>query len=80
MLIALDEGKSIGEYARKAGVTPSVMSRHILDLSDSTRRINDRGMELVVTKLNPENRREHVVYLTEKGKGLLSKITRYMEH
>jgi DNA-binding MarR family transcriptional regulator len=79
LLIALDEGKTVGEYAMKSGVAQSVMSRHVLDLSDSSRRVNEPGMDLVLVKMNPNNRREHNVYLTPKGKVLLTKLIRQLE-
>jgi hypothetical protein len=37
LVVVLDEGKSVQEYADAAGVSKSVMSRHILDLGDRTR-------------------------------------------
>lgn len=80
LFVAMDEGKPIGEYARKAGVAPSVMSRHVLDLSDGSRRVSDEGLGLLVSKLNPNNRREHIVYLTDVGKAVFGKIVRNLEH
>lgn len=79
ILIAMDEGRPVGEYAQKAQVSPSVMSRHVLDLADGSRRVNEEGLGLVVSKLNPNNRREHVVYLTDKGRAVFGKIVRNLE-
>jgi hypothetical protein len=38
LLVASDEGKSVSDYAEKAGVSLSVMSRHLLDIGDRIRR------------------------------------------
>lgn len=76
--VALDEGKTIGEYALKAGVAPSVMSRHLLDIGARNRHM-EPGFGLVQTKPNVLNLREHAVYLTEKGRSLFNKITRQLE-
>lgn len=78
LLVALDEGKSVGEYAVKAGVSPSVMSRHIMDIGMRNRNM-EAGFELVMTKPNLTNLREHSVWLTDKGRALYHKITRRLE-
>src|SRR5512139_539597 len=78
MMVALDEGKSIGEYAVKSGVSPSVMSRHVLDIGMRQRNM-EPGFDLVTTKPNIHNLREHSVWLTDKGRALYHKICRRME-
>jgi DNA-binding MarR family transcriptional regulator len=79
LLIALDEGKTVGEYAIKSGVSPSVMSRHVLDIGEF-RRTKQPGLGLVYSKPNVMNLREHNVFLTDKGRALLHKIVRHMEY
>lgn len=74
-LIVLNEGKTVGEYARMSGVAPSVMSRHIADLGPRTRGMQP-GLGLLITKQNYENMREHTVHLTDKGKALAHKLPR----
>ena len=78
LIVALDEGKSVGDYAAKSGVSPSVMSRHILDLGQFTRS-REPGLDLLMTKQNLANLREHNVFLTEKGRSLYHKVTRALE-
>src|SRR5512139_124364 len=78
MMVALDEGKAIGEYAVKSGVSPSVMSRHVLDIGMRQRNM-EPGFDLVMTKPNIHNLREHSVWLTDKGRALYHKICRRME-
>ena len=77
LLVALDEGKAVGEYAVKAGVAPSVMSRHLLDIGPRNRHMEE-GFGLIETKPNIMNLREHSVYLTDKGRALFHKITRQL--
>jgi DNA-binding MarR family transcriptional regulator len=77
LLVALDEGKGVTEYARVAGVSQSVMSRHILDLGDMAR---DRtpGFGLVASRQDPLNLRRHQVILTDKGRTVAGAIVRAM--
>lgn len=78
LLVAMDEGKSVGAYAIEAGVSPSVMSRHILDIGDRNRD-REPGFGLVVTKPNIMNLREHTVHLSDKGRALFHKLARQLE-
>lgn len=78
LLVALKEGKTVGEYATEADVSPSVMSRHIADLGLRTRGLQD-GLGLLMTKQKLENMREHAVYLTDKGRALAHKLDRLLE-
>lgn len=75
LLVATGEGKSVNEYARRAGVSKSVMSRHILDLSIRLRSGED-GLGLLVSKPSPESLRQHEVYLTPRGRALLFRVLR----
>ena len=79
LLVASEEGCSVGYYATKAQVSPSVMSRHILDIGERNRD-RDPGFGLVQTKPNMENLREHVVFLSPKGKALISRLARQFDH
>jgi DNA-binding MarR family transcriptional regulator len=75
LLVVMYPGKSVIEYARLAGVSQTVMSRHLLDIGD---RARDRsaGFGLVTTRPNPWNQREKQVLLTEKGKQIAHKMAR----
>jgi DNA-binding MarR family transcriptional regulator len=66
LLVALDEGLGVMEYAKQAGVAQSVMSRHLLDLGDRS-RYGGPGYGLVTTRPDPLNLRRHRVTLTDKG-------------
>jgi DNA-binding MarR family transcriptional regulator len=75
LVVVLDEGKSVQEYADAAGVSKSVMSRHILDLGDRTRYM-EAGLGLMYSRPNPDELRKHEVWLTPTGKALAKKILR----
>jgi DNA-binding MarR family transcriptional regulator len=74
-LIARNEGLSVVEYAERANVSVSVMSRHILDIGDYARN-RSNGFGLVTSRPNPMELRKHEVWLTAKGKALAHKIDR----
>jgi hypothetical protein len=40
LLVAEEEGLGVNEYAKKAGVSSSVMSRHLLDIGEEDRNHN----------------------------------------
>lgn len=78
LLVALDEGLGVMEYARQAGVAQSVMSRHLLDLGDRS-RYGGPGYGLVTTRPDPLNLRRHRVTLTDKGREIASQIMRAIQ-
>jgi DNA-binding MarR family transcriptional regulator len=75
LLVAVDEGRGVTEYAERAGVSQSVMSRHLLDLGDRNRH-KEPGFGLVTYKPSMENLSKHEYYLTPKGKGVAHRILR----
>ena len=75
LLVAMDEGKTVSEYAKQAGVSLSVMSRHLLDIGERNRYMED-GFGLVMAKPSPNSLREKEVYLTTKGRAVVHQITR----
>jgi hypothetical protein len=46
LLVALEEGLSVTEYARRAGIRPSLMTRHLADIGE-VNRYHDVGFGLV---------------------------------
>jgi DNA-binding MarR family transcriptional regulator len=75
LLVALDEGKGVMEYSKRAGVAQSVMSRHLLDLGDKDRS-GGPGYGLVTSKNDPTNLRRRPVVLTDKGRVLAGLVIR----
>jgi DNA-binding MarR family transcriptional regulator len=76
LLVAMEEGQSVTDYARAAGVSNSVMSRHLLDIGDRNRQM-DKGFGLVTARPNPMELRKHEYFLTPKGKTLLQHVLRH---
>jgi DNA-binding MarR family transcriptional regulator len=77
LLVALEEGKGVVEYSKQAGVSQSVMSRHLLDLGDKD-RLGGPGYGLVTMKQDPTNLRRRPVVLTDKGRAIAGAIIRAM--
>lgn len=78
LLVALNEGKSVTEYATMAGVSKSVMSRHILDIGERDRYMEE-GFGLVTYRPHPMELRRHEVLLTDKGRALLHRLARVFD-
>lgn len=74
LLVAEKEGLGVGEYARKAGISPTTMSRHLLDMGERNRHAED-GAGLVEGRENIMNRREKVYHLTAKGRAFINSLT-----
>lgn len=75
LLVAEEEGLSVSDYAKRAGVSKSVMSRHLLDIGDRDREMGD-GFGLVTSRPNPMELRKHEYMLTDKGRAMLHRILR----
>jgi DNA-binding MarR family transcriptional regulator len=74
LLVAEKEGLSVADYAKKADMSPTTMSRNLLDMGERDRH-NEEGAGLVEGRKNILNRREMVYHLTPKGRALLASIT-----
>jgi DNA-binding MarR family transcriptional regulator len=75
LLVAQEEGLSVGELAKRAGVSPTTMSRNLLDMTDRDRNY-ESGAGLVESRENILNRREKLYSLTPKGRALIASITK----
>jgi DNA-binding MarR family transcriptional regulator len=71
--VAVDEGKGVTEYAGKAGVSPTVMARHLLDIGDRNRN-REEGFGLITQERDVNDLRRHHARVTQIGKALLNKI------
>jgi DNA-binding MarR family transcriptional regulator len=78
LLVAEEEGLSVNEYAKRAGVSVSVMSRHLLDIGERNRSMKP-GFGLVTYRANPLELRKHEYMLTDEGRALLHRITPQQE-
>jgi DNA-binding MarR family transcriptional regulator len=78
LLVAADEGRSVNDYAERANVSKSVMSRQILDIGDAT-RTHEPGLGWVTARINPLERRAHEVVLTPKGRILAERVRELLD-
>ena len=78
LLVAEKEGLSVGEYAKRAGLSPTTMSRNLLDMGERDRNYEE-GAGLVEGKENVLNRREKVHRLTPKGRALVASLTQQVK-
>jgi DNA-binding MarR family transcriptional regulator len=79
LLVAEEEGLSVSEYAERAGVSLSVMSRHLLDIGPRNRYMEE-GFGLVETRQNPMELRKNELYLSHKGRALMNEISRQLRN
>jgi DNA-binding MarR family transcriptional regulator len=73
LLVATEEGRGVTEYAHKAGVSLTVMTRHLLDIGDRNRQ-REEGFGLVVQERDRHDLRRHNARITPEGKALMHKI------
>ena len=78
LLVAMDEGMGVTEYANKAGIRQSVMSRHLLDIGPRDRYMEE-GLDLVDQRPDPMELRKHQVRMTPKGRALAHRLARHAE-
>jgi DNA-binding MarR family transcriptional regulator len=75
LLVTLEEGLGVQEYAERAGVTQAVMTRILFALSSRGRR-REPGYGLVQQAVDLRDSRRHQTFLTVKGKALMHEIAR----
>lgn len=67
LLVATEEGLNVSEYAKRAGTSQSLMTRHLADLG-SVNRYHEEGLGLVEAYDDLMDRRNRLIRLTAKGK------------
>lgn len=65
--VALEEGLTVTEYAKRANTSQSLMTRHLADVGE-TNRYHEQGFGLVEQFDNVMDRRERLIRLTAKGR------------
>jgi DNA-binding MarR family transcriptional regulator len=75
LLVALEQGLSVSEYATRVGVTQSVMTRILFSLASSSQG-RAPGYKLVQQTTDLEDPRRTQTFLTGKGKVLVREILR----
>jgi hypothetical protein len=77
LLVAEEEGLGATEYAQRADVSVSVMSRHLLDIGERDRYM-EPGLGWVAFRLNPMELRKKEYFLTDKGRALVHQFKRQL--
>jgi DNA-binding MarR family transcriptional regulator len=78
LMVALDEGKSVGAYARELNVDRFLMSRHIRCIGDRGR--NGRpGLGLVTTRRVDNYPARTAIFLTDKGRAVAAQVHRNLQ-
>ena len=75
LVVALEGGLGITEYAERAGITQSGMTRTLSALGEGG-RYGAAGFGLVQQVIDEKDLRKRQTFLTEKGKALIREITR----
>ena len=73
LLVAMDEGKSVTDYADIAEVPLTVMTRHLLDIGDRN-RARENGFGLVTQDRDAHDLRRRRARGTPQGKALMHEI------
>jgi DNA-binding MarR family transcriptional regulator len=75
LLVAIDEGQTVSEYAEEAGITPTVMTRNLLDIGELNRQ-RAPGLGLVKQERDIMDLRKHRAKVTPKGATLMRDVLR----
>jgi DNA-binding MarR family transcriptional regulator len=70
LLVATDEHQNVTEYAKRAGSSQSLMTRHLADLGTINRH-HKKGFGLVELYEDVKDRRNKLVRLTARGKDIV---------
>jgi len=73
ILVALNEGTSLGELADKSGWVLATASRQLLDLGDRDRHGRE-GLKLVNSVRDRDNLKKNVYTLSPKGKQVINQL------
>jgi DNA-binding MarR family transcriptional regulator len=77
LMVALDEGKGVGAYAKAHGMHRAAMSRYLHGIGDRHRN-GGPGLGLVSVEAHPSDPRRRQVFLTSKGRSLAKAIFQQM--
>lgn len=74
--VVIREGLSVSDYSRQAIVSKSVMSNHLNELGEKSRRPGAEGMGLLAQRMAPDELRRHEVTLTPRGRAVRDRVLR----
>jgi DNA-binding MarR family transcriptional regulator len=78
LMVALDEGKSVGAYARQLNVDRFLMSRHISCIGERGRN-GCPGLGLVTTRRVDNYPARTATFLTDKGRAVADQVHRNLQ-
>lgn len=78
LLVAMNEGMSVQEYAELADVSQSVMTRCLLDMGERN-RYKEPGFGLIMQRMDPMDMRRHQTFLTPQGRALWRRVLQTFE-
>jgi DNA-binding MarR family transcriptional regulator len=73
LLVGMEEGKGVSEYARQVGISPTVMTRNLLDIGERNRQ-REAGFGLIEQERDLFDLRKHNARVTPKGRALLHRV------
>lgn len=77
LMVALEEGKGVNEYARALGMDRSTMSRNLHAIGDRARN-GDGGLGLIAIRSHPVDPFRSQVFLTAKGRSIAEQVSRHL--
>lgn len=78
LMVAQEEGLTVSEYAERAKVGQTVMTRWLFDIGSHS-RTRDPGLGLVTQRSDPNDLRRHQTFLTQKGKEMAYDLIRVLK-
>jgi DNA-binding MarR family transcriptional regulator len=73
LLVAMKEGRGVSEYAGDVDISPTVMTRNLLDIGDRNRQ-REEGYGLVTQERDLFDLRKHNAKITAKGKSIMKHV------
>jgi DNA-binding MarR family transcriptional regulator len=75
--VCSEEGHGSVEYAKRAGISPTVMTRHLLDIGERN-RARGEGFGWITQERDKFDLRRHAASVTPVGRALLNKAKNAM--
>lgn len=76
--VATDEGLTVAEYADKAGLSPTVMTRNLLDIGQINRK-REPGLQIIEQVRDPYDLRKHRAKLTPQGRKIMHDVVKVLK-
>jgi DNA-binding MarR family transcriptional regulator len=73
LTVALDENEGVAEYAKALNMSPTVMTRHLLDLGERN-RLKEPGLGWITSERDLFDLRKHRARFTSTGAAMLRDV------